>query len=329
MNNFKITSLFIQEKRSQRKNRIIKLICRTGNFEISKKALLSVISATCYDGNNGGCSHTCSGSVCSCPPCWTLGPDEKTCQFEAGKAQVTCLANGAEITLSKCALPGVDPNTITMNDATCVAVEENAETWKISAGFSNCGTVISMENRKLLLGNTLKIGEAVVNRMVVSGSFEIAFSCSYNNVASASKAINAVNLINNGVTFDINAAQPTDFAFTGWFGLEFYESDQFTTVADLSNGAFKPGSPLFGKVAPTSALPAEFKFSVTKCTVEDSAISQSFDILDRCPVEGPNFKFKGSQSDPSEVKFSFMSFIFPTSACSSVIDVSCEATICE
>merc|ERR1712176_88277 len=173
------------------------------------QAFFAIANASCYDGNNYGCSHYCSASVCSCPPCWTLGDDGKQCQFESGKAQVTCSATGAEITLSKCALPGVDPNTITMNDAACVAVEENADTWKISAGFSNCGTEISMSNGKLLLGNTLKIGEAVVNRMVVGGSFEINFSCSYNNVASASKAINAVNLINNGVTFDINAAQPT------------------------------------------------------------------------------------------------------------------------
>ena len=84
------------------------------------------ISATCYDGNNGGCSHTCSGSVCSCPPCWTLGPDEKTCQFEAGKALVTCSTKGVEVKIDKCAVPGVDPSTIHLKDSSCFAFEDSS-----------------------------------------------------------------------------------------------------------------------------------------------------------------------------------------------------------
>ncbi|CBY12472.1 unnamed protein product [Oikopleura dioica] len=161
----------------------------------------TVQTASCFDGNNGGCSHHCSASVCSCPPCWTLGADGKQCEFEAGKAQVTCSGAGAEITIDKCALVGIDQSSIHLTDTTCSATEENADSWKIVTGFSDCGTQLGISEDKFTLQNTLNLGYAVVGGRVVSRKYEIDFSCSYNNIATASSTIEASNVPFGDITF--------------------------------------------------------------------------------------------------------------------------------
>ena len=301
----------------------------------SEKAFFAVAyGETCFDGNNNGCSHDCSAGVCSCPPCWTLGADGKTCQFESGKAQVTCSATGAEIKIAKCAIPGVESNALGFDDMPCVGVEdsENTDFWKISTGFSECESTISFADEKLTLSNTLMIGKPTVGGRVVGRQYNIDFTCNFNNVATASSSINAVNTMSNEVTFDLESAQPTDLSFA--FDLAFYESNAFVTAADLINGAVQPGSPLFGQVAPAASLPAAFEFSVTKCTVEDQEISgavedRSLDILDVCPAEATSFGFESAQYGTTSVKFTFDSFTFPTSADNAVLDVNCEVNVCE
>merc|ERR1712037_938938 len=57
-------------------------------------------------------------------------------------------------------------------------------------------------------------------------------------------------------------------------------------------------------------------------------ISQSLDILDTCPAPETNFVFADSQSDTTNVKFSFESFTFPASADDVVLDVNCEVNVC-
>jgi len=289
-------------------------------------ALVSVASATCYDGNNGGCSHTCKASVCSCPPCWTLSEDGKKCEFEAGKAQLTCSKTGAEIVIDKCALTGIDASSIHLKDTACSATEVDADTLKIATGFSDCESELGFSADKLTLSNTLTIGLSIVTGRVISRKYEIDFSCNYNNFADASTMIRASNVLFEDITFDLNDAQPAELAFE--FGLNFYESADFTSQADLTNGAFQPGTSLFGRIAPKSALAAALEFSVGKCTVEDTSISQSLDILDQCPVDGTAFQFRDLQSDQSAVQFSFEGFVFPTSADDTTIDVTCAVNIC-
>jgi len=290
-------------------------------------ALLSVTSATCYDNNNFGCSHTCTNSVCTCPPCWELGDDQKTCKFADGKATVTCSTDGATITINKCAVEGVAQNEIHLKDSTCAATDET-DSWKISTGFDNCGTEFAYAAEKLTLQNTLSIGNSVVGGRVVSRKYDIDFTCNYNNLAEASSTIKASNNVFLGITFNINDGQPADVPFD--FGLDFYESDAFSTVLDLTTGVFTPGVYLFGSIAPTTALAAPLEFSVGKCTVEDKTVSQNLAILDTCPVDEVDFSFKDSQSAgiQSAVMFSYQSFVFPTSADDTTIDVTCDVNVC-
>ena len=299
---------------------------------ISEKAFFALAYGdSCFDGNNAGCSHDCSAGVCSCPPCWTLGDDGKTCQFESGKATVTCSSAGAEIRIAKCAIPGVESNAISFDDLPCAAVEdsENTDFWKISTGFNECGSSFGFnsDDETLTLSNAVMIGRPIVGGRVVGRTYNIDFTCKFNNVATASSSIYAVNTMSSEVTFDIDSAQPTDLSFA--FDLAFYESNAFVTAADLINGAVQPGSPLFGQIAPQATLPGAFEFSVTKCTVEDPAISQSLDILDVCPAQALNFGFESAQSGTTSVRFTFDSFTFPASSDSAILDVTCEVNVCE
>merc|ERR1719397_1282823 len=182
-----------------------------------------------------------------------------------------------------------------------------------------------------MLSNTLMIGRPIVAGRVVGRTYNIDFTCKFNNVATASSSINAVNTMSNEVTFDLESAQPTDLSFA--FDLAFYESNAFVTAADLINGAVQPGSPLFGQVAPAASLPAAFEFSVTKCTVEDREISgavedRSLDILDVCPAQATSFGFESAQSGTTSVQFTFDSFTFPASSDSAILDVTCEVNVC-
>ena len=240
---------------------------------------------------------------------------------------MTCSATGAEINIDKCALPGVDASAINFIDTTCAAVEdsENTDFWKISTGFSDCGSTFAFADEKLTLSNTLMIGKPTVGGRVVGRQYNIDFACNYNNIATASSTIKAVNTLFSEVVFDIDSTQPTDLSFA--FDLVFYESGAFLAAADLSDGAVQPGSPLFGEVAPQAALPGTFEFSVTKCTVEDLAIIQSLDILDVCPAQATGFGFESAQSGTTSVRFTFGSFTFPTSADNASLDVNCEVNI--
>ena len=58
----------------------------------------------CADGLNGGCSHFCTNNKCSCPSCWTMGPDMKTCGPEPSKVAINCESSDIHITIDQCVL---------------------------------------------------------------------------------------------------------------------------------------------------------------------------------------------------------------------------------
>jgi len=214
-----------------------------------------------------------------------------------------------------------------LKDSTCSAGRvDDSSPWLLSAGFADCGSELAYSDGKFTLSNTLAISSPVVGGRVVGRQYEIDFTCTYNSGATAATTIKARSEVYTELTFDINDVQPADLSFE--FGLNFFQSDAFTTAADLVGGSFTPGAPLYGEITPTSALPASTQFSVTRCAVADTAIFASLYILDTCPVEGTSFEFKDAQSDAAAVRFSYESFVFPASADETTIDVACEVNIC-
>ena len=255
-------------------------------------SIASCFDASCFDGNNGGCSHICAGSVCSCPPCWTLNVDGKTCSISAGKAFVTCKNDGVEVVIDKCVASDVEQNMIHLRSSTCGAIEESDSKWKILAGFSDCGTEVSFVDNKLAVENQLMIGSAIIDGFRLKNKHEIGFTCKYNNVATVSKSFNAAA---ESVVFDINDEAPAELSFG--FILQPYESDDYISVADMSTGSALIGSSLYLRVSPENELPESLEFSLHKCSVEDEEIDTKITILDSCPLfPGLNFRFKNEQS---------------------------------
>merc|ERR1712127_1176015 len=287
-------------------------------------AFLSIVDASCYDGNNGGCSHICAGSVCSCPPCWTLNEDGLSCAIESGRATVTCRNDGIDVVIDKCVAADVEQSVIHLKSSECGATEESDSEWKVSTGFSDCATEIQFVEEKLAISNTLMIGGAFAGGLRLSNDHEIGFTCRYSNVATASKSFNAAT---ETVVFDINEEAPTDLSFG--FNLVPFESDQFATEVDLATQSVQIGSLIHMRAAPATELPEALEFSVHKCSVEDTATEAEVTILDSCPLfPGLNFHFKNQQSDQNAVDFSFASFQFQASDENAVIELKCEINIC-
>ena len=294
------------------------------NFSDSSKVVPSIVSASCFDGNNGGCSHVCANSICSCPSCWSLNEDGKTCSIDAGKALVTCKSDGIEVVIDKCVASGVEQSAIHLRNATCGAIEESNSEWRVSTGFSDCGTEIQFVDEKLAISNTLMIGGAFKGGVRLTNDHEIGFTCRYNNVATASKSFKART---ESVDFDINEEAPVELTFG--FNLQPFESDQYATAADLSTESVQIGSSIYMRVSPAIELPESLEFSVHKCSVEDTETEAEVSILDSCPViEQLNFMFKNEQSDQTAVDFSFASFQLQSSAENTVLDMKCDINIC-
>ena len=285
-------------------------------------------AVSCEDGNNGGCSHVCSGGICSCPDCWTLNDDGKTCSISAGKATVTCSNDGMELEVDKCVVGDDEQGLIHLKDSFCDAVDENESTWKLATGFADCGSQVGFFENKLTVENTLMIGTEKrtgngVLRLV--NKYEVNFACKYNDFATASERSNEVS---ESVTFDINDEAPDDIDLSFGFTLQPYESIDFITKADLAEGSVLIGSPVYMRISPENPLPVSLEFSVHHCTVEDKSVAEKISILNSCPLEGLNFLFKNGQSAHSAVDFMFTSFIFPNSVEDTVIEISCDINIC-
>jgi hypothetical protein len=229
-----------------------------------------------------------------------------------------------DVVIDKCVAADVEQSLIHLRNSECGAIEESESEWKVSTGFSDCGTEITFADDKVSIANKLMIGGAFFGGLRLTNDYEIGFTCRYNNVATASKSFSAQT---ETVVFDINEEAPTELSFG--FNLQPFESDQFTTTTDLATQSVQIGSSIYMRVSPAIGLPESLEFSVHKCSVKNTISQTEVTILDSCPVfPGLNFAFKNEQSDQSAVDFSFASFQFTSSEEIAEIELKCEINIC-
>ena len=120
-----------------------------------------------------------------------------------------------------CTVPGVDASKIHLRDTSCTAVEENENSFKLTTGFSACGSTFGFSNEKLSLQNTMFIGHSIIDGRRRGREYEIDFSCTYNHLKTVSTAVQASDTKFDGLTFDIDSEQSMPFEFPG-FLLQFY-----------------------------------------------------------------------------------------------------------
>ena len=99
---------------------------------------------------------------------------------------MTCTSTGTVITIDKCVVPDVDASALHLNDASCAAVAEGDDHWKIeSSSVAGCGAEGSLEDSVFTFANALHIGQSVRNGMVFGRRATVGYACKYNSKVSA------------------------------------------------------------------------------------------------------------------------------------------------
>ena len=130
----------------------------------------------------------------------------------------------------------------------------------------------------------------------------------------------------SSVTFDAGDVNNDviDFSFT----FSFYESPAYETEMDFSTKQAAVGNTLYGKITAPAMIP-DTAFVVQQCSVSDADLEGSnLDLVtDNCPIDN-GLGFTWGESTATEVKFQFMSFIFPESADSADMILACDVSDC-
>jgi hypothetical protein len=104
--------------------------CTSGNLNeaaasttFASEEVETATGRNCDDGNNGNCTHTCSGAglngVCSCPnECWELDTDGESCMIPADKVQLSCESDRMVAYLARCVVRD-NNNFMLGNDNDC------------------------------------------------------------------------------------------------------------------------------------------------------------------------------------------------------------------
>lgn len=284
------------------------------------------LAVDCNDGNNGGCSHSCKSGVCECPTCWALTDDDMTCQPEAGRASISCSSAGMSISVEPCV---VDPaSSITLVDNSCSAVTDDDGNYKLATALDECGTeyVVNADQDNVVFSNKLIAGAGLRDGIIVSRPLAMAFECEFSTFYEDVQLNYTADAGLVDVSFDFGDEQP-DAAFFS-YGLEFYTDDSYDTLFDVESDVVVVGNTIYAAIE--NLVPVDgLVFTIESCTITDDSIGAEFALIEgQCPnsiVSGA----VDNLSDAEQVRFSFMSFLFPGSGEESVLNFSCEVVVCD
>lgn len=293
-------------------------------FAIS--ATVALASIDCNDGNNGGCSHSCKSGACECPSCWELTSDNLTCQPEAGKASISCNSAGMSISVDPCV---VDPaSSITLVDSSCSYVTGDDGNYELATALDECGTeyTVNADDDSVIFSNKLVAGAGLRDGIIVSRPLAMSFECEFSTYYDDVKLNYTADAGLVDVSFDFGDEQP-DAAFFS-YALEFYSDDSYTDLFDIENDVVVVGNTIYGAIE-NQVVVDGLVFTIESCTITDASIGEDFALIDnQCPNSIVNAQVE-SYSDAEQVRFNFMSFLFPGSGEESVLNFSCEVVVCD
>ena len=144
--------------------------------ETSTSGTTSTTSMDLCDTDHGGCSHYCSDSTCSCPECWELGADMKTCEPEKDKVLLECNPNSMTIKVNKCVAP--DAVDVTLNDATCKTSSSAGDFYELTTQLDSCDTALSQSSEgDLVFANEVYASPQQNSIIFTSAETRITFHC--------------------------------------------------------------------------------------------------------------------------------------------------------
>jgi len=265
----------------------------------------------CQNGNNGGCSHLCTGEgvdgVCSCPnDCWDLVGKE--CQIPADKVLLKCEPDRMVAYVAKCIVEdedeGVTSGDYHLSDSDCnpstgfVNATESCPTEIDSNGtgcmsfntrLDECSTGVTADYTSNIMTFSQVLQSAAVGQPVTASSgatffmsiapkITVDFTCEYNTDYETHVGSALVNpdSVDNSLTSTGNFVfqlNTLDPVYTSRSGaISSWSSHD--AVADPYN----VGSTLYYKVC--QAMPLDnIYFSVPDCTVTNANKTESYGIM--------------------------------------------------
>merc|ERR1712113_266143 len=221
------------------------------SMKLSPVLLVAVAEAIIdCSSNNGGCSHTCSNSECSCPPCWTLKSDGLGCQPEADKVTLSCGNTTMGLKVDKCVLDGyAAAEAYAGSDDTVAACKmqavDNGDFFQVSSNLNDCGTAVDFSNEsKLDYTNKLTIpAEVLEGGIILNAPLEWEYTCSYKTEYELEANMEMKSEIIQG-SFKVEDAEFNfDFGFYSSINLQtkldspvFRVGNQINFAATMNNG---------------------------------------------------------------------------------------------
>ena len=271
----------------------------------------TVTGRSCDDGNNGNCSHTCSGAglngVCSCPnECWELDGDGESCMIPADKVQLSCESDRMVAYLAVCVVRdnnnfmlgndnscnengGPEGTAIVSNPATACPAEIDDMTEgcvSFDVRLDECSTQVEADYTNNILSFTQNLVSEVQPHMqtgaiglgaIVSKAARVSveFTCEYKTdyETGPGNAIVSPDAVNN--------ALESQGAFV--FSLNTISRDARMSsgwsIYDSQSDPYMVGSTLYFEICSANIL-NNIYFSVPDCTVKNANETESYKIMD-------------------------------------------------
>merc|ERR1712037_491027 len=170
--------------------------------------------------------------------------------------------------------------------------------YELATALDECGTeyTVNADDDAVIFSNKLVAGAGLRDGIIVSRPLAMSFECEFSTYYDDVKLNYTADAGLVDVSFDFGDEQP-DAAFFS-YALEFYSDDSYTDLFDIENDVVVVGNTIYGA------------------------------IDNQCPNSIVNAQVD-SYSDAEQVRFNFMSFLFPGSGEESVLNFSCEVVVCD
>lgn len=301
-------------------------------------------AVNCSDGNNGGCSHVCNylSGECECSnDCWRLGEDGLECKPAEESIQISCSADGLNISVDQCVYSG---NTVTAgfadSDECQLKLNEDGSSYQLdnvaldACGFTavTVGDQISFENQVQVFSMQSNAGATGKNAGIsifTGTNLDINVACAFDT--QLLDASTEIEVTNEDQFFDGTTAQ-AEFSFD----VEFYKDSTFSELLDHRFDMFV-GDTMYFAIETAHEPISGIRYYLESCTVSANIDSQdySYAMIQGGCTSQPNYAQvqlvgddEGLALFDEHIGVSYRSFQFRPNAPDTEMEMTCNVRAC-